>query len=73
MGRELSTMQISNILLHNASHTAATGSMNDGSDLSTMPFEGYNLEELWNWMDSGSAVGSLEGMDWANGTGFGDT
>ncbi|KEQ78726.1 hypothetical protein M438DRAFT_369991 [Aureobasidium pullulans EXF-150] len=72
MGREHSTMQIANILLDNASHTTAMGSLNDGSDLSTLPFEGYNLEELWNWMDSGGDVGGFEGIDWANSTGFED-
>ncbi|OBW66625.1 MAG: DUF500-domain-containing protein [Aureobasidium pullulans] len=72
MGREHSTMQIANILLDNASHTTAMGSLNDGSDLSTLPFEGYNLEELWNWMDSGGDVGGFEGIDWANSTDFED-
>lgn len=72
MGREHSTMQIANILLDNASHTTAMGSLNDGSDLSTLPFEGYNLEELWNWMDSGGDVGGFESIDWANSTGFDD-
>jgi len=66
-------MQIANILVHNASHTTVTGSMNDDSDLSIMPFEGYDLEELWNWMDSGAAIGSFEDTNWADGTGVRET
>ncbi|KAI5239349.1 hypothetical protein E4T42_08711 [Aureobasidium subglaciale] len=72
LGREHSTMQIANILLDNASHTTALGSIDDNLDLDIMPFEGYNLEELWNWMDSGGDIGGLEGIDWADGTGFDD-
>lgn len=49
--------------------------MNDDSDLNLniMPFEGYDLEELWNWMDSGGAIESFEDTSWANGTGGRDT
>ncbi|KAI4724518.1 hypothetical protein E4T49_07749 [Aureobasidium sp. EXF-10728] len=72
LNREQSTMQIANILLDNASHTTAMGSIEDIPDISAMPFEGYNLEELWDWMDSGGDIGGFENIDWTNGTGFED-
>ncbi|KAG9532305.1 hypothetical protein KCU93_g1119, partial [Aureobasidium melanogenum] len=70
MNREHSTMQIANILLDNASHTTALGSIDDMPDMNNLPFEGYNLEELWDWMDSGGDIGGFENIDWTNGTGF---
>ncbi|KAI4738636.1 hypothetical protein E4T50_10902 [Aureobasidium sp. EXF-12298] len=72
LNREHSTMQIANILLDNASHTTALGSIDDLPDVNVLPFEGYNLEELWDWMDSGGDVGGFEKIDWTTGTGFED-
>jgi hypothetical protein len=72
MNREHSTMQIANILLDNASHTTAMGSIDDIPDVNVLPFEGYNLEELWDWMDSGGDIGGFEKLDWTTGTGFED-
>lgn len=72
MNREHSTMQIANILLDNASNTTALGSIDDLPDMNNLPFEGYNLEELWDWMDSGGDIGGFENIDWTNGTGFED-
>jgi hypothetical protein len=72
LNREHSTMQIANILLDNASHTTALGSIDDIPDVNVLPFEGYNLEELWDWMDSGGDVGGFEKIDWTTGTGFED-
>ena len=72
LNREHSTMQIANILLDNASHTTAMGSIDDIPDVSILPFEGYNLEELWDWMDSGGDIGGFERIDWTAGTGFDD-
>jgi len=66
-------MQIANILLDNASHTTAMGSIDDiVPDISILPFEGYNLEELWDWMDSGGDIGGFEKIDWTTETGFED-
>jgi hypothetical protein len=72
LNREHSTMQIANILLDNASNTTAMGSIEDIPDINVMPFEGYNLEELWDWMDSGGDIGGFEKLDWTTGTGFED-
>ncbi|KAG9606176.1 hypothetical protein KCU77_g348, partial [Aureobasidium melanogenum] len=72
INREHSTMQIANILLDNASHATALGSIEDIPDMNNLPFEGYNLEELWDWMDSGGDMGVMENIDWTNGTGFED-
>ncbi|KAK6001638.1 hypothetical protein QM012_002128 [Aureobasidium pullulans] len=72
LNREHSTMQIANILLDSASHTTALGSIDEMPDVNNLPFEGYNLEELWDWMDSGGDIGAFENIDWTNGTGFED-
>jgi hypothetical protein len=79
MGRE-DSMQISNIL-HDI--PGGNGGRNDTVDndmdgnlgLSALPFEGYNVEELWNWMlltDSGGDLAGPDVLDWADNHGFED-
>lgn len=62
-------MQIANVLLEGTVHNSTLNNLNNNSDLSTLPFEGYNLENLWDWMllmDSGAEMGGSDVIGWVN-------
>lgn len=63
-----SAMQIPNILLNNTNFDTPGGNLNQVVDMNTPPFEGYNFEDLWNWMllmGSGDPGGSIT-RGWAD-------
>jgi hypothetical protein len=66
IGRTNSAVHIGDSVFDNQVHTGTVSRVSNGPDMSTLPFEGFNVEELWNWFTSSGGDMNSDVLDWVD-------